>query len=134
MSYPGMHTEKGRRLTISLSSCYIARPTHPTVLCLVAQSCPTLCNPMDCNPSGSSVHGDSPGSNTGVTCHVLLQGTFPTQGPNPVFLHCKQILYCLSQQGSPRILEWVAYPFCRGSSQPRNPTGVSCIAVRLFTS
>ena len=44
------------------------------VLCLVAQSCPTLCDPMSCSPSGSSVHGDSPGNNTGVGCHALLQG------------------------------------------------------------
>ena len=43
-----------------------------------AQSCPTLCNPMDCSPSGSSVHGDSPDKNTGVRCHALLQGIFPT--------------------------------------------------------
>ena len=42
------------------------------VLCLVAQSCPTLCSPMDCSPAGSSVHEDSPGKNTGVGCHALL--------------------------------------------------------------
>ena len=46
------------------------------------QSCPTLCDPMDCSPPGSSVHGDAPGKNTGVGCHVLLQGIFPTQGLN----------------------------------------------------
>ena len=50
------------------------------VLCLFAQLCLTLCNPMDCSPPGSSVHGDSPGKNTGVGCHALLQGIFPTQG------------------------------------------------------
>ena len=44
------------------------------VLCLVAQSCPTLCDPIDYSPLGSSVHGDSPGKNTGVGCHALLQG------------------------------------------------------------
>ena len=49
-------------------------------LCLVAQLCLTLCNPMDCNLPGSSVHEDSPGKNTGVDCYALLQGTFPTQG------------------------------------------------------
>ena len=38
-----------------------------------------LCDPMDCSPSGSSVHGDSPGKNTGVGSHFLLQGIFPTQ-------------------------------------------------------
>ena len=42
--------------------------------------------------------GDSPGKNTGVDCHALLQGIFPTQGSNPGLLHCRQILYCLSQQ------------------------------------
>ena len=51
--------------------------------CLVAKSCPTLCDPMDCSPPGSSVHGDSPGKNAGVGCHSLLQGIFPTQGLNP---------------------------------------------------
>ena len=43
------------------------------------QSCPTLCDPMDYSPPGSSVHGDSPGKNTGVGCHVLLQGISPNQ-------------------------------------------------------
>ena len=49
---------------------------------LVTQSCPTLCDPMDCSPPGSSVHGDSLGNNTGVDCHALLQGIFKTQGWN----------------------------------------------------
>jgi len=66
---------------------------------------------MDCHLPGSSVHGDSPGKNTGVGCHALLQGIFPTQGSNPGLPHCRWILYCLSHQGSPRILDWVAYPF-----------------------
>ena len=79
------------------------------------------------SPPGSSVHADSPRENTGVDCHALFQGTFPTQGSNPGLLHCRQILYCLSHQGSPR-MEWVAYPFSRGSSQLRNQTGVSCTA------
>ena len=52
-------------------------------MCLVTQLCPTLCNPVDCSPSGSSVHGDSPSKNTGVGCHALLQGIFSTQGLNP---------------------------------------------------
>ena len=104
------------------------------MLCLVSQSCPTLCDPMDCSPPGSSVHGDSPGKNTGVGCHALLQGIIPTQGSNPGLWHCRQILYHLSHQGSPRILEWVAYPFCRGSSQTRNRTRVSCITGGFFTN
>ena len=78
--------------------------------------------------------GNSPGKNTRVSCHSLLQGTFPTQGSNPGLPHCRQILYHLSHQGSPRLLQWVAYPFSRGSSWPRNQTGVSCIAGGFFTS
>ena len=65
------------------------------VLCLVAQSCLTLSDPMDCSLPGSSVPGDSPGKNTGVDCHALLQGIFPTQGLNPGLSHCRQILYCV---------------------------------------
>ena len=63
------------------------------VLCLVAKLCPTLCDPMDCSPLGSSVHRDF----------------------------------------QARILEWVATPTSRGSSQPRNRTQVSHIAGRFFT-
>ena len=64
----------------------------------------------------------------------LFQGIFPTQGLNPGLLRCRWILYQLSYQGSPRILEWVAYPFSSRSSQPRNWTGVSCIAGGFFTN
>ena len=69
-----------------------------------------------------------------VPCHALLQGIFPTQGLNPGLLHCRWILYYLSHQGSPWILEWLAYPFSKGSSGCRNWTGVSCLAGRFFTS
>ena len=69
-------------------------PQVISVLCLVAQSCPTLCAPMDCSLPGSSVHG-------------ILQA---------------------------RILEWVAFPFSRGSSQPKDWTQVYPIAGRFFTS
>ena len=111
------------------------------VLCLVIQSSPLLCNPMDCSLPGSSAHEDSPGKNIGVGCHALLQAIFPIQGSKPrsptlwadslppelpgkpkntgvcslsllqgIFLiqesnrgllHCMQILYQLSYQGSP---------------------------------
>ena len=77
---------------------------------------------------------NSPGPNTGVGSLSLLQGIFPTQASNPGLLHCNQILYCLSHQGSSRILELVAYPFSRGSSRPRNQTGMSYIVGRFFTS
>ena len=70
------------------------------VLCLIAQSCLTFCNPMDCSPPGSSIHEDSPGKNTGVGCHALLQGIFPTQGSNPGLPRSRQILYHLRHQGS----------------------------------
>ena len=110
------------------------QPSHTHTLCLVAQLCPTLGGPMDCSLPGSSVHGDSPGKNTGVDCHALLQGIFPTQGSNPGLLNYRLILYILSHQGSPWILEQAAMPFSRGSSQPRNWTGVSGIAGRFFAS
>ena len=72
------------------------------VMCLVTQSCPTLCNPMDCSLPGSSDPGDSPGKNSGVGCLFPLQGIFPTQGSNPGLLHCRRILYHLSHLGSPQ--------------------------------
>ena len=104
------------------------------MLCLVAQLCPTLFDPMDYSPPGSTVHGNSPGKSTGVGCHALPQGIFPTQGSNSGLLHRRWILYCLSHQENPRIPEWVAIPFSRGTSQPRNQTRVSCIAGGFFTS
>ena len=75
------------------------------VKALVAQLCPTLCNPMDCSLPGSSVPGILQAS------HSLLQGIFPTQGSKLGLLHCRQILYCLSHQGSPILFHTVAlYP------------------------
>ena len=74
--------------------------------CSVTQSCPTLCFPVDCSPPGSSVHGDSPGKNTGVGCHARLQGIFPTQGSTPGLPHGRQILYRLSHQRSLDVLSW----------------------------
>ena len=73
-------------------------------------------------PHGLYSLWNSPGQNTGVGSLTLLQGIFPAQGLNPSLLRCSQILYQLSHKGSPRILEWVAYPFFRGSSRPRNWT------------
>ena len=67
----------------------------------VAQWCPTLCDPMDCSPPGSSVHGIFQGKlleriAISSSSHFLLQGIFQTQGLNPSLLqllHCRQILY-----------------------------------------
>ena len=67
-------------------------------------------------------------------CHALLQWIFPTQGSNPSLPHCRWILYHLNHQGNPRILEWVAYPSPRETSQPRNLIQVFRIARRFFTS
>ena len=131
--------------------------------CSVTKLCLILCDPMDCSTPGSSVlyylpevkwkslscvqlfaiplqsHGlyrpwNSLGQNTGVGSLALLQGMFPTQGLNAGFPHCRRILYHMSHKRSPRIQGWVAYPFSSRSSQPRNPTGVSCIAGGFFTN
>ena len=70
------------------------------------QSCLTLCDPMDCSPPGSSVHGDSPGKNTGVGCHALLQGIFPTQGSNLGLLHllpCQEVSLPVAPLGKPSV-------------------------------
>ena len=62
-------------------------------MCLVTQSCLTLCSPMDVSPTGSFVHGDSPGKNTGVGCHALLKWIFPTQGSDPGLPHCSLLQF-----------------------------------------
>ena len=67
-------------------------------VCLIAQSCPTLCDLMNCSPPGSSVHGNSSDKNTGVGCHALLQGIFPTKGSNTGLLRYRRILYRLSHK------------------------------------
>ena len=95
------------------------------------ESCSVMSNFL--LPHGLYSTWNSPSQNTRVGSLSLLQGIFPTQGLN-LGLLCRQILYQLSHKGSPRILEWVAYPFSRGSSWPRNRTRVSCIAGRYFTN
>ena len=74
----------------------------PFVVVLVAQSCRTLRDPMDCSLPGSSVL-------TGVGSHYLLQGIFPTLGSNLGLLPCRQILYHLSHQGSPDVAYMETY-------------------------
>ena len=86
------------------------------------------------SPHGLYSPWNSLGQNTGVGSLSLLQGIFATQGLNPGLPHCRQILYHLSHKGSPRILEWVAYPFSSRSSQPRNWTRISYITGRFFTN
>ena len=67
----------------------------------VAQSCPTLCDPMDSSLQQALCPWDFLGKSTEVGCHFLLQGIFPTQASNPGLPHCRQMLYHLSHQGSP---------------------------------
>ena len=110
--------------------------THWLVFCLLSLAQETLWQLLvrwkcDLRSHGLSSQWNSPGQNIGVGSHSLLQGIFPAQGSNPRLLHCRRILYQLSHQGSPRILDWVACPFSGGSSD-RNQTGVSCIAGRFL--
>ena len=74
-----------------------------SVKVLVVQLCPILCGPMDRSPPGSSVRGILPGKDTGVGCHALLKGTFPTQGLNPGLLHWQAGSVPLSHKGSPHL-------------------------------
>ena len=57
-----------------------------------AQSCPTLCSPMDCSPARLLCPWDSPGKNTGGVAISFSRGIFPTQGSNPGLPHCRQML------------------------------------------
>ena len=75
-------------------------------LCCAMVNCSVVSDsfqPHELYLQGSSCPWDSPGKNTGVGCHALLQGIFPSQGSNPGILHCRKILYHLSHQGSPYI-------------------------------
>ena len=91
----------GDRVPFSLFALFLKLVTFPTpcpitslLVCSISHlSCPTLRDPTDCGPPGSSVHGDFPGKNTGVGCQFLLQGIFPTQGSKLGLLHCRQMLY-----------------------------------------
>ena len=80
------------------------------MIVLVDQSCLTLCNAMDCSPPGYSAR-NSPGKNTVLDSHSLLQGIFLTQGSNPVLPHCRQILYHPSHQGSHTYVYVFIYKF-----------------------
>ena len=115
-------------LTEYITSWSIWRNHYPCE----SKSCSVVSDSLQ--PHGLYSPWNSPGQNTGVGSLSFLQGIYPTQGSNPGLPHCRQILYQLSHKGSPRILEWVAYPFSSRSYQPRNQTGVSCIAGRFFTN
>ena len=89
-------------------------------MCLVTQSCPTPCDTTDCSLPGSSVRGISQARILTMAYCALLQGIFPTQAFNPGLPHFRWIHYHLSHPGKPKNSGWVAYPFYRGSSGPRN--------------
>ena len=89
------------------------------MLCLVIQSCQTLCDPMDCSYPGSSAHGDSPGMR-GLLCP--LPGYRLNSASNSGLTDCSRILLPTEPLGRTRILEWVAYPFSRVSFWPKNHT------------
>ena len=78
-SFYGKHRALGGLFTVHFCSLLIL------TLCL-SHSVISLCKPMNCSWPGSSVHGDSPGKNSGVGRHALLQGIFPAQGSNPHLL------------------------------------------------
>ena len=88
----------------------------------VTQSCLILCN----SP------WNSPGLNVGS--FSLLQGIFPTQELNSGLHIAGGLFTNWSHKGSPRILEWVAYPFSSRSSRPRNQTRAACNAGEFFTN
>ena len=92
----------------------------------VTQSCLTLCD-----PHGLYSPWISPGQNTGVDSLSLLQGTFPTQGSNPVQVSriAGGFFTSWAYRESPRILEWVTYPFYSRFSWPRNQTGSPALQV-----
>ena len=72
---------------------------------------------MDYSSADSSLSMDFSGKNTGVGCYFLLQGIFPTQESNLGLLHCRQILYHLSHQGSPLLHTIGHFMFTEASSQ-----------------
>ena len=92
-----------------IASLSYARPftmTRRWSMYLVTQSCLTPYDPMDCSPAGSSVHGDSPGKNTGVGCHFLLQRIFPAQGLNLYLLCYRWSLYHWATNGVDMVMIW----------------------------
>ena len=87
-----------------------------------------------CDPRGPYSAWNSPGQNTAVGSLSLLQRIFPTQESNPGLPHCRRIRYQLSHKGSPRILEWVAYPFSSRSSRPKKERGSPVLQVDSLPS
>ena len=96
------------------------------VLSLVAQSCLTLCDTVDCSPPGSSVHGSLQARKREWVAMPSSRGSFQPRDRTQVSFYCRQILHHLSH---PFWLERVAYPFARGTFWPRNRTGISYMRI-----
>ena len=146
---------------VSKEDIQIDTKAHEKIL-NITNNCKSESHSVDSNslqPHGLYSPWNSPDQHTGVGSLSLLQGLFPTQGSNPGLPHCRWILYQPSHKGSPKvkvtqlcltlcdamdytvhgilqasILEWVAFPFSRGSSQLRDWTHVFCIAGGFFTN
>ena len=144
------------------SSCFCQHSVYQ-MPCAQLLICVQLCHPMNLSLPGSAVHGDSSDKNTGVGCHVLFQGTsqprdqprspalqadsLPSEPPGILKVKVGQSCLtqtCLTLYSNPinyivheilqaRILQWGAFSFSRGSSQPRDRIQASCIAGRFFT-
>ena len=97
---------KSRDITLPTKVHLVKAMVFPVVMYAAAakslQSCPTLCDPMDCSLPCFSVHGIFPGKSTGVGCHFPLQGIFPTQGLKLCFLHWQANSFPVSHLGSNR--------------------------------
>ena len=108
------------------TSSKLINSSKPQLCCAVCRRSVTSdsLQPHGLQPARLLCPWDSPGKNTGEGCHALLQGIFQprdrTQVSNPGLPPCRQILYHLSHQGRPRILEWVSYPFSREFPRPSN--------------
>ena len=94
-----IHSQKNINYSLIKLNAFLCSWVLLCAIYIIAQSCLTLWEHTDCSLPGSSVSGDSAGKNTGVCCHALLQGIFPTQGSNTGLLHCRWNLYHLSHQG-----------------------------------
>ena len=96
---------------------------------IVTQSYPTLCDPMDCSPPGSSVLGDSLGKNIGVGCHALPNPRIKPRSPT---LQADSLPTEL--RGNPKNTGLGSLSLLQGTFPTQESTGVSCIAGGFFTS
>ena len=106
---------------------FTSLPCSPSYMkVLIPQSCPAVCNLMDCGLPGNFCPWNSSGKNIGMGCHFLLQWIFPTQESNLGLPHCRQILYHLSHLGSPTQGDKVLCEgWCSGTNAPWTVRAIS---------